>query len=113
MDSITHVQAELFREDTVFTCTPTTVNGWARRMALLQEELRLGDWDYDRLRVEEQKYKDIVQLNKGRTQFNSTGYKFTVLEARSVMRFLATWINRREAIERAITACEMEIRKQL
>jgi hypothetical protein len=107
------MQQELWHEDTAFSNEPTTVNGWARRAHIIQEEIRLGDWDYDRLLPERKRYEEIKKEYSGVKTFTHRGNKFAVEEARSVVRFLNTWIKRRENLEKRLSQIQSTIQGML
>lgn len=107
------VQATLFDGAFSQVEAPRTPNQWAYRAAKLQEELRVGQWDYERLIPEQGRYAATVEKYKGVTKFNHRLNEYEAIEARSIMRFLKSWKSRKDNLEYQIEECMREINKAL
>ena len=106
-------QFSLFEENAFSDTTPKTASALARRVALLREELRVGEWDYDRLLPSLKDYQKIVAKYRGVVSFKYRDNKYEAIEARNVVRFMRTWKQRAEWLTDRIEAMESEIRKLL
>lgn len=83
---------------------------WKSRAIMLSDELRVGDWDFERLYVDRKLYEETVKRYKGVTKFNHKYAKMQALEARAVLRFLHDWKSRADNLDVMITECIDECR---
>lgn len=108
-----HGQLSLFEEALFTGNEPKNASQWARKMALYQEELRVGKWDYERLIVNRDLYTERVKKYRGVKNFNHRLNEYEAIEARNVIRFLNNWSEREQRLIRLIEECESEIRRLL
>jgi len=106
-----HIQLSLFEEAFSTSPEPRTAGQWARRMALYQEELRVGKWDYERLIPNRALYADRVKRYRGVKNFAFKHNEYEAVEARNVIRFLNSWSMREERLIYLIDECQREITK--
>jgi len=104
-------QHSLFKEEAFNAAKPRTIREWKQRMTILQEELRLGNWDFERLRPSQHVYEARVKKWRGVKQFRYPANKFEAIEARAVMRFLKEWFSRSENLASEIDECARNIVK--
>jgi len=104
------IQGSLFDEN-AFVPVPTTKSQWATRVAKLADEFYAGQADYERLLPERERYEKVVQLNRGKTKWNSRAAEYAAVEARAIMRFLKGWSSRRDDLKQQIDECNSEIAK--
>lgn len=92
-------QLDMFETFGAFSGAPANLQQALSALARVREEIRLGDWDFDRLLSVKEKYEKTAKRYRGVTSFKFRANKFEALEARSVLTFLRTWVTRREALE--------------
>jgi len=99
MDTKNLMQLGLFSDgelDGVGEMTPKQI---AHKMYRIQEELRVGQWDYDRLLPEKGEWEKKVVRWRGVTSFNFPQWKQEALESRAIIRFLNNWESRKLTLE--------------
>lgn len=102
-------QSSLFNENAFSEIDTRTVRQWDEKRMRAIEELRVGQWDYERLLPERERYAATVARWRGITQFKYSQNKFDALEARAIIRFLNEWASRSENLKVEIEECERMI----
>lgn len=105
------VQGTLFDGGSGSIPAPRTANQWAYRAAKIAEELKIGQWDYDRLRPDMNIYEERVKKWRGVKKFEYKSHEFEAIEARAVVRFLKGWEERKGRLERDLAEAHAEIKK--
>lgn len=98
-------QHSLFKEEELNAAHPLTIREWHERATRLANELRLGQWDYDRLLPERKLYEARVKKWKGVQRFRYPENKFDAIEARSIVRFLKGWTSCADNLQADIDEC--------
>lgn len=105
-------QYSLFNEEAFKNDEPRTMSAIARSITLLKEELKVGEWDYDRLLPSLPDYERIVKRYRGVVNFKYRDNKYEAMEARNVCRFMRTWKARAGWLIETIETLEAEYRKR-